>query len=111
MTYPNTAPITTAEKAWALVLAPLSVAVGLVVLVGLLLDQRWARWLGLAVAAVSAVGWAVVAVLLFANREGSAAQSYPFFPWFIILAGVFAVLCLLAARAFRRGLRSPETEE
>lgn len=103
---PDMAPITTVEKGWALLLAPLSVAVGLIVLVGLLLNLRWARWLGLIVAAVSAVAWAVVAVLLFVNRDTAEAQNYPFFPWFIFLAGLFAVLCLFAARAFRRGIRA-----
>ena len=111
MAYPNTAPITGAEKGWGLLLAPLSVAVGLIVLIGLLLDRRWARWLGLLVAAVTAVAWVVVAVLLFVNRDTPAAQNYPFFPWFIFLAGLFAVLATMAARAFLARMRSEETEE
>jgi hypothetical protein len=110
VSFPNTAPITTAEKLWALLLAPLSVAIGLIVLIGLVVNQRWARWLGLVVAGMSGVAWAVVAVLLLVNRDAPAAQNYPFYPWFIFLAALFGVLCLLAARAFGRGLRSAETE-
>jgi hypothetical protein len=87
------------------------VAVGLIVLIALLLNQRWARWLGFAVAAATAVAWAVTAALLFTNRDSAEAQNYPFYPWFIFLAGLFAVLALLAARAYLTRLRSPETED
>jgi hypothetical protein len=111
MSYPNTAPITGAEKGWGLLLAVLSAAIGLIVLIALLLNQKWARWLGLVLAVVGMAAWAVAAGVLFGNREGAAALSYPFYPWFIILAGLFAVLCLLAARAFLARLRSTDTEE
>jgi hypothetical protein len=111
MAYPNTAPITTAEKGWGVVLAPLSIAVGIIALIALLLNLRWARWLGLLIAAVSAIAWAGTAVLLFTNRDTAAAQSYPFYPWLIFLAALFAVLAALAGRAFLAGLRSEATED
>jgi hypothetical protein len=111
MRYPNTAPISGAEKGWGVLLAVLSAAIGLIVLIGLLLNQKWARWLGLLLAVIGMAAWAVAAAVLFMNRDSAAALAYPFYPWFIILAGLFAVLCLLAAWAFLARLRSADTEE
>ena len=110
MSYPNTEPITGAEKGWGLVIAILSFPIGLIALIGLLADQGWARWVGLllgAVIATSGVAAAIWLVVVFLPGQGS---SYPFAPWFVFLAGLSAVLGLLAARAFLGGLRSTETE-
>ena len=110
MSYPNTAPITGGEKGWGLVLAILSFPLGLIALIGLLADQSWARWVGLVLSVlVALVGVGVVVWLLvsFIPEQGS---SYPFAPWFVFLAGLAAVLGLLAARRFRAGLQSTGTE-
>ncbi|RPH35143.1 MAG: hypothetical protein EHM90_04810 [Chloroflexi bacterium] len=110
MSYPNTAPITGTEKRWGFLLAVISFPLGLVALIGLLAEQGWARWFGLvlgvliAISAALGVAWLVA---VFIPEQGS---SYPFAPWFVFLAGLAAVLGLLAARAFLAGLRSTETE-
>lgn len=111
MSYPNTAPISRAEKGWGLVLAVLTAAVGLIVLIGLLLNQRWARWLGLVLAAAVFAAWVAATILLILNRESPGALNYPFYPWFIFLAALAAILSMFAARAFLAGLRRTDTDE
>lgn len=105
MSFPNTTPITGAEKVWGLVVAVLSFPIGLVVLIGLLADQGWARWAGLVLGVligISAVVGAILLVVVFIPSQGS---SYPFGPWFVFLAAAIGVLGLLAGRAFLEGLR------
>ncbi len=110
MSFPNTAPISGSEKGWGLVVAVIAFPVGLIALVGLLAGQRWARWLGLILGAVVAVLGVVAAVWLVAYFLPEQGSSYPYGPWFVFLAGLAAVLGVLAARKFRAGLRSMETE-
>ncbi len=110
MSYPNSAPISGAEKGWGVVIALLSFPLGLFVLIGLLADQGWARWVGLVLGGLlglTGIGVAIWLVVVFLPGQGA---SYPFGPWFVFLAGLMAVLGLLAARAFLVGLRSEETD-
>jgi hypothetical protein len=110
MSYPNSAPISGTEKGWGLVLAVIAFPFGLISLVGLLAGQRWARWLAVILGAVVAILAVVAAVWLIAFFLPEQESSYPYGPWFIFLAGLIAVLGLLAARKFRAGLRSTETD-
>ncbi len=111
MSYPNTAPISGAEKGWGLVLAVVSFPLGLLVLIGTLANRVWARWIGLVLGLlVGGIGIATAIWLLVVFLPGQGA-SYPFGPWFVFLAGLIAVLGLLAARAFQRGLRRTDTDE
>jgi hypothetical protein len=94
------------EKAWGVVIALLAFPVGLIALLGLLLNRAWGRWLGLLLGLLAGIGWTVAAVWLVAVFLPEAGSSYPFGPWFVILAGLAAVLGFLAARDFRRAMRS-----
>jgi hypothetical protein len=109
MRYPNTAPITGAEKGWGVVIAVITFPVGLVALVGLLAGRGWGRWVGLVLGAAAALAGVVAAVWLALVILPD--TSYPFAPWFVFLAVLVAVLGLLAARRFLAGLKSTETEE
>jgi hypothetical protein len=109
MRYPNTAPITGAEKGWGAVIAVITFPVGLIALAGLLVGRGWGRWVGLVLGAAAALAGVVAAVwLVFVILPDT---SYPFAPWFVFLALLVAVLGLLAARRFLAGLKSIETEE
>jgi hypothetical protein len=110
MSYPNTAPITGAEKGWGLVLAVISIPLGLIVLIGALANQSWARWVGLVLGVLVASIWVAVAIWLVVVFLPGQGVSYPFGPWFVFLAALFAVLGLLAARAFLGGLRRTDTD-
>ena len=110
MSLRNTAPITGSEKGWGFVVAVIAFPVGLIALVGLLAGQRWARWLGLILGAVVAVLGLVAAVWLVADFLPEQGSSYPYGPWFVLLAGLLSVLGVMAARKFQAGLRSMETE-
>jgi hypothetical protein len=97
------------EKAWGVVIGLLVFPVGLIALVGLLLNRSWGRWLGLFLGLLAGFGWAVAAVWLVAVvLPGS---SYPFAPWFVFLAALAAGLGFLAARAFQRGIRASRAPE
>jgi hypothetical protein len=109
--YPNQAPITGAEKGWGLVLAVLSFPLGLIVLIGLLANQRWARWLGLLLGVLVAIIGVVVVIWLLAVFLPGQGQNYPFAPWFVFLTAGGTLLALGAARTFRARLQSPETED
>jgi len=108
MTYPNTAPVTRAEKGWGLVIAILSFPVGLIAFFGLLANQGWARWVGLVLGVVIGALGVAAAIWLVAVFLPGPGASYPFGPWFVFIAGLATVLGLLAARAFLRGLRATE---
>jgi hypothetical protein len=108
MRYPNTAPITGAEKGWGAVIAVITFPVGLIALLGLLAGRGWGRWVGLVLGAVAAFAGVVAAVWLTLVILPDA--SYPYGPWFVFLAVLVAVLGLLAARRFLAGLRSTDTE-
>lgn len=111
MSYPNTAPVTRAEKGWALVIAIISIPLGLIVLIGALANQAWARWVGLVLGVlVGGIGLATAIWLVVVFLPGQGA-SYPFGPWFVFLSVLVAVLGLLAARAFLGGLRRADTDE
>jgi len=110
VSYPNSAPISSAEKGWGLVLAILSFPLGLLVLIGLLADQGWARWVGLVLGGLVAITGLAVIIWLVAVFLPGAGASYPFGPWFVFLAGLVSVLGLLAARGFLVGLRSEATD-
>jgi hypothetical protein len=107
MSFPNTAPIRGTEKGWGLVVALLVFPMGLVVLLGLLADQAWGRWVGLVLGVLAVIGGVVAVVAVLAVLDWT---SYPFAPWFAFLAGAYGVLGFLAARAFWHGLRSTDTE-
>jgi hypothetical protein len=109
MRYPNTAPITGAEKGWGVVIALITFPVGLLALAGLLAGQGWGRWVGLVLGVAAAIAGVVAAVWLVVVILPD--TSYPFAPWFVFLAALVAVLGFFAARRFLAGLRSPETEE
>jgi peptidoglycan/LPS O-acetylase OafA/YrhL len=111
MSYPNTAPISGAEKGWGLVLAVISFPLGLLVLIGTLANRGWARWIGLVLGLLAGTVWVVTAIWLIVVFLPGQGASYPFGPWFVFLSGLMAVLCLLAARAFRSGLRTTDAEE
>jgi hypothetical protein len=111
MSDPNTGPISRVEKGWGLVLAVISFPLGLLVLIGALANQGWARWLGLVLGLLAGAVWIVTAIWLLVVFLPGQGASYPFGPWFVFLAGLMAVLCLLAARAFRSGLRTTGTDE
>ena len=82
---PNTAPITGAEKGWGLVLAVLSFPIGLIVLIGLLADQAWARWVGLVLGILVAITGIAVAVWLLLVWLPGDGQNYPFAAWLVFL--------------------------
>ncbi|HEY7452435.1 MAG TPA: hypothetical protein VIA02_07955 [Candidatus Limnocylindria bacterium] len=110
MAYPNTAPITGAEKGWGLVMAVISFPFGLIALIGLLANQAWARWLGLVLGVLVAgitIGTTIWLLVVYLPGAG---QDYPWGPWLVVITAVMAVLAVLAARTFLAGLRSPETE-
>ena len=111
MSFPNTAPISGAEKGWALVIAIISIPLGLIVLIGALANQRWARWVGVVLGVlVGGIGLATAIWLVAVFLPGQGA-SYPFGPWFVFLSVLIAVLGLMAARVFLGGLRRTDTDE
>jgi hypothetical protein len=111
MSYPNTAPTRGAEKGWGVVLAVISFPIGLLVLVGTLANQGWARWLGVALGLLAGAVWIATAIWLVVVFLPGQGASYPFGPWFVFLSGLMAVLSLLAARAFLGGLRRTDADE
>ncbi len=108
MSYPNTTSISGAEKGWGLVVALLSFPIGLLVLIGLLADQGWARWAGLVLGVMIGIAAIVGAILLVTVVIPGMGSDYPFAPWFPLLAALIGILGLLAARAFLEGLRRTE---
>jgi len=108
MSFPNTAPITGAEKAWGVAIALLMFPIGLLAAIGLFSDQGWARWVALVLAVVGAASSVAAVIWLLAVALPGA--NYPFGPWLVILAAVFGAAMAAAAGAFWRGLRSTETE-
>jgi hypothetical protein len=99
-------PIPGAEKGWGVVMAILGFPIGLLALLGLLLNQDWGRWLGL-LAAVLVTGAGIFATLwLGFVIIATEPWNYPFGPWFIVFTAIYAVIGWLAAKSFLKGLRA-----
>jgi hypothetical protein len=108
MSFPNTAPITSGEKGWGVLMGVVLFPIGLIATFGLLSNQAWARWVALVLAIISVLSAiAVMAWLLLVILPGA---NYPFGPWYVALVGLWGVVMALAAGRYWRGLRSTETE-